>query len=135
MYFPLHHTLLHRRWALWLAVFITVFGVIAPTVSHALAYRDSTAGFEICTSEGMRTIVPSSVDSSAGSLAGQDSVLLLSHCPFCLLSADRVAPPPHLLPYLFRVQGGQQGGIVWQAFFFVTRTAFTPPPRGPPASS
>jgi hypothetical protein len=134
MYFSQHHILLNRRWAVWLAAFIAVIGAMAPTVPHALAFRNSPAGFEICTSEGMRTVVPSSRSSSAESPAGQDTVLSLSHCPFCLLSAERAAPPPHILPYRVLVQCGQQNVTVWQAFFFVTRTTIAPPPRGPPAS-
>jgi hypothetical protein len=126
----------YPRWAVWLAVLIAVFSALAPAVSHALALNDGTApgSIEICTQEGMRFVTVDPTGSSTASPAGQQSVLSLSHCPFCLHSIDRVAPPPHLLPYLFLNQGGQQEATVWQAFFFVDHTAFAPPPRGPPVS-
>ena len=67
---PLRRTLLHRPWAVWLAVLIAVLGAIAPTVTHALmlATGQSPQGVEICTTEGTRWVnadaAPSSDDSS-----------------------------------------------------------------------
>jgi hypothetical protein len=131
---PHQHTLTLRRWAVWLAVFVAMFAALAPTVSHAiaLAQGNTGGGIEICTSEGMRFVAAEPAPSSADSETGSKSALSLSHCPFCLHNADRVAPPPTLLPYLFLIQGGQQEVTVWQAFFFVKPPAFAPPSRGPP---
>lgn len=122
-----HQPPLHRLWAAWLAVLLALCGVLAPTVSHALALGAGPQGLEICTGHGTQ-ILP------ADSPTGPESVLS-PHCPFCLHSADRVAPPPQPTPYLFPVQGGQQEATVWQAFFFASDTDFVPPLRGPPAFS
>ena len=119
-----HKLPLHRLWAAWLAVLLVLFGSLAPAVSHALAPRAGAPGTEICTGHGTQ-ILP------ADSPAGPESALS-PHCPFCLHSADRVAPPPQPMPYLLTVQGGQQEAMVWQAFFFASRTDLTPPSRGPP---
>jgi hypothetical protein len=133
----LHRALLHRLWAVWLAVLIAVFGALAPTVSNALtlARGGTTAGIEICTPQGMRFVTVDPTVSSTDSPDGPESVTSLAYCPFCLHTTDRVVPPPFQLPYLFSDQGGQQEVTVWQAFFFAHPTAFAPPPRGPPAHS
>jgi hypothetical protein len=132
---------LHRRataqlrpWAVWFALCVAVFMALAPSVSHALAWSQAGSGnlIEICTATGPRLVPADSAPSSADSPTGQESALSLSHCPFCLHTADRCAPPPNPLPYLFLVQGGQQEAMVWQAFFFSTHFTLVPPPRGPP---
>lgn len=110
-----------------MAVLLALFAALAPAVSHALALeRGTPLGVEICTSTGAKTI-------PADSPTGPESVSHLEHRPFCLHTTDRVAPPPHLLPYLFSVQGGQQEAPVWQAFSFFSYRAFALPPRGPPS--
>ena len=123
-----------RLWAAWLAVLLALFAALAPAVSHAVALSrgGDHAGFEICTSAGAQWLAaPDSGDSSSG----QESTPTIDHCPFCLLQADRVAPPPSPVAYLFLVIGGQQEAPVWQAFFYATYFALAPPPRGPPALS
>lgn len=148
MTLSLHFALLRRHFAVWLAVWIAVFGALAPTVSHALVWAqgDHSAWTEICTSTGQRWVklalvqndAPQSTDATAiqiqsDSPDGQESAFSLDHCPFCLLSTDRVAPPPHVLVHLFAVSGGFKVPTVRQAFLFVPHFALTPPPRGPPA--
>ncbi len=123
-----HQPPLYRLLAAWLAVLLALFAALAPTVSHALALDHATQGIEICTSTGAQTI-------PADSPVGPESTKLMDHCPFCLLQADRVAPPPSPVAYLFLVQGGQQEVAVWQALFYCTYFALAPPPRGPPALS
>jgi hypothetical protein len=127
-------TPLHRPWAAWLALFVALVMALAPTLSHALAWSQSSSGnfVEICTATGPRLVAADSAPTSADSPAGQESALSLSHCPFCLHIADRCAPPPNPLPYLFQVHGGQQEATVWRSPFFFTHFAFAPPPRGPP---
>jgi hypothetical protein len=127
-------TLLHRAWAVWLALCIATVMALAPTLSHALDWSQGGGGryMEICTATGTHLVPVDSATVSADSPAGQESVLSLSHCPFCLHTADRVAPPPHPVAYLFSDLGGEQEAMVWQAFFFATQVALTPPPRGPP---
>jgi hypothetical protein len=129
-----HRIALRRPWAVWLAVLIAVFGAIAPTVSHALvlAAGHGPQGVEICTSQGPRWVAADTTPSPDSPAPTQRSTVTVEHCPFCLQTTDRVAPPPHLLPYLFSVQGGQQEAPVWQAFFYVATHTFAPPPRGPP---
>ena len=150
----LHFALLRRHFAVWLAVLITVFGALAPTLSHALVWSQGGNGAwtEICTTSGMRWVklgaapndAPAnalqSTDTSAiqiqiqtDSPDGPESAVSLDHCPFCLLFTDRVAPPPHVLIHLFAVSGGFKVPTVRQAFLFVPHFALTPPPRGPPA--
>jgi hypothetical protein len=118
---------LRRYAAVWLAVLITVFGALAPTVSHALVWSQGGNGewTEICISTGIQ-IQTDSPD-------GPESVLLPDHCPFCLLFTDRVAPPRHVSVHLFAVSGGFKVPTVRQAFFIITPFALTPLPRGPPA--
>jgi hypothetical protein len=109
-------------------VLLALFAAIAPTVSHALALEHGAQGIEICTSSGTQ-IIP------ADSPTGPESAVSLSHCPFCLHSADRVAPPPSPVAYLFLVQGGQQEASVWQAFFYSSKHYLKASPRGPPEFS
>jgi hypothetical protein len=128
---------LHRPWAVWLALCIALVMALAPTVSHALAWSQAGSGYliEICTATGPRMVPADTVPSSADSPTGQESAVSLSHCPFCLHTADRVVPPPHPVAYLFLDMGGERGTTIWQAFFFFTHSAIVPPPRGPPAAS
>lgn len=123
----LHRTVTRRLVVVWLAVLVMVLGALAPTVSHALAHGGAAVGTEVCSSSGPHTI-------STDSPAGPESAMFLVHCPFCLLHTDRVAPPPHLLPYLFSVQDGYREPMVRQAFFYVRFFSPVPAPRGPPAS-
>jgi hypothetical protein len=122
-----HHQLpLHRLWAAWLAVLLVLFAALAPTVSHAIAVERGAQTLEICTSTGAKSI-------PADSPTGPESALHLDHCPFCLHAADRVAPPPTPVAYLFLVQGGQQEAMVWQAFFYAPHPYPKAAPRGPPS--
>ena len=127
----------HRPWAVWFALCIATVMALAPTLSHALAWSQGSGGryMEICTTTGTRLVPVDSATVSADSPTGQESALSLSHCPFCLHTADRVAPPPHPVAYLFSDLGGEQEAMVWQAFFFATHFALSPPSRGPPAAS
>lgn len=141
--------MLRRSLAVWLAVWIAVFGALAPTVSHALVWAQggNEAWTEICTPTSTRWVklglapndAPQSLDTTAiqiqaDSPSGPESALSLDHCPFCLLSTDRVAPPPHALVHLFAVSSEFKVPTVRQAFFFITPFALTPPPRGPPVA-
>jgi hypothetical protein len=125
---------LRRPLALWLAVLIAVFAALAPTLSHALAWSQSGGApmVEVCTSTGMRWVAE---NAAADSLDGQESAAPQNHCPFCLLSTDRVGPVSHALVHLFAVMGEPEAATIRQAFYFVTHFALTPPPRGPPVFS
>lgn len=152
MFLPLHFALLRRRLAVWLVVLIAVFGALAPTLSHALALaRGGTSAWtEVCTSTGTRWVMlgsaapdaaPQIADAhastppiSTASPDGPEAAFFLDHCPFCLLSTDRGAPPPNALLHLFVVSGEPEAPTLRPAFFFATHFALTPPLRGPPAS-
>jgi hypothetical protein len=123
------------HWSLWLVLCVAWFAALAPTVSHALAWGQVSelTFIEVCSTTGARVVAVDNAFTPADSNPGQESPLTLSHCPFCLQPTDRCAPPPHPLPYLFLVQGGQQEAPVWQAFFYSEQRSFAPPPRGPPA--
>jgi len=123
-----HQRPLYRPWAVWLAVLLALFAALAPAVSHALALERGTQGIEICTGTGTQ-IIP------ADSPTGPEPVLHVDHCPFCLHSADRFAPPPTPVAYLFLGLGGQQEVAVWQAFFYVSHFYPRAAPRGPPSYS
>ena len=128
---PRRRTLLHRPWAVWLAVLIAVFGALAPTVSHALvlARGASSPMVEVCTTTGTQWVLASSpVDSPDG----QQSLKSLDHCPFCLQTADRTAPPPHLSPIRFAARDTQREVAGELGFFIFEHFALTPPLRGPP---
>jgi|SRR5450830_697823 len=147
MTLQLHLVPPRRSFAVWLAVLIAVFGALAPTLSHALVWSQggTSAWTEVCTSTGTRwvllaptqnaapqTAVPSAPLFLTDSPDGQESAVSLDHCPFCLLSTDRVAPPPHSLLHLFSVSGEFEAPTVRQVFLFIPLFALTPPPRGPP---
>ena len=143
----------HRPWALWLALLLSIFGALAPTVSHALngVRGGSAAMFEICTSAGPRWMAlpagpqadepPVTNDAALANaldawLPGTNvptSAPVLDHCPFCLLQADRAAPPPPTGFDLFAVPGQPVAPAVRQAGFLLTYFSLTPPSRGPPA--
>jgi hypothetical protein len=106
--------MLRRPWAVWLALCVALLGALAPTVSHALSWaRGGNAGLvEVCTSTGPRWMAlpgmaerasntpleDAQASSSVSALTmqpdGPRPATVLDHCPFCLLFADRIAPPP-----------------------------------------
>jgi len=123
----LHRTLVHRPWAVWLAVLIAVFAALAPAVSQAFALAQGATpmAMDICTSGDTPPLL-------ADSPAGPSIVKSLEHCPVCLHSADRVAVLPVVaLPPLL-VPDASPPPRVQQVFFFSTYLAHAPPPRGPP---
>ncbi len=126
-----HFAQLRRPLVVWLALLIALFGATAPSLSHAvaLARGDAQGWTEVCTSSGPRWVA---LDVAADSPDGQESAPTLVHCPFCLLSTDRVLPAPHSLVHLFLVSGEPEAPTVRQVFFFFTHVAPLPPPRGPP---
>lgn len=133
-----HVALLRRPLVVWLAVLIAVLGALAPTLSHALVLARGHAApmMEVCTSSGPNTVaLLQAPDVAVDSPDGQESAVVLVHCPFCLLSPDRVAPAPDSLVHLFDTSGDHQTPTVRQAFFFFTHFTLRPPPRGPPTIS
>jgi hypothetical protein len=127
MVLTLHRTLLHRPWAVWLAVLIAVFSALAPTMSHALAltYRVAPMEASYCSSMGM-------VEATSDSSDGQDAAAALTHCPFCLHATDRLAPPPKSIVYPLLVQEGQQRATARTAVLYFGEPYLRAEPRGPP---
>jgi hypothetical protein len=127
------HASLQRRLALWLLVLTTVFGALAPTLSHALVWARGGAAplLEVCTSTGVTWVANTASPDSSDE---QEAVPSLKSCPFCLLASDRAVPPTHPLVHLFVVSGEHDAPTARQAFYFPEPIALTPPSRGPPAS-
>jgi hypothetical protein len=147
-------TLLRRPVAVWLALCLALLGALAPTLSHALnGVRGGNAGLiEVCTSNGPRwmalpgTTEPGS-STQLGSTQASDklgavtlrpdgplSPAVFEHCPFCLLLADRAAPPPAAWHVTVAVAGESAAPTIAQTQFSPVFHTLTPPPRGPPAS-
>jgi hypothetical protein len=132
------------RLTLWLAVAVSLLGALAPTVSRALAAPGSRAlAIEVCTSEGPRwllaepaevTAAPAVTDPNAQSTVvpdGRETGPTLDHCPFCLLVAERLGPPPAASMHFFNAESGLAPPDA-QALFFVSRPSTVALPRGPP---
>lgn len=103
------------RPAVWLALAAMLLGAFAPTVSRALAAArsDGAPMVEVCTSEGPRWVplAPTSADTlMADASHGQESALSLDHCPFCLLVAERLGPPPAASMHFFNAESGLATG-------------------------
>ena len=90
--------------ARWLLA-VMLLGALAPTVSRALAASQGQRGvswMEVCTGQGMQKVaVPDSKE------APDKNTVVVDHCPLCVLTLDRLAPPTQ--------------AFVWQAL-----------PRAPP---
>jgi len=138
------HRLRACRWTAWIALAAMLLGALAPTVSHALARARAEAPFmqAVCTGGGTRWMPAEAASAAAtpglgvislatDAPAGQESVPNLNHCPFCLLIADRLGPPPAASTHFFNAESGLALPDA-QALFFVSRPPATLLPRGPP---
>lgn len=135
-----------NRWrafrpGLWLAVAVLLLGALAPTVSRALASPGAVpSAIEVCTSEGPRWVdvvstAPSDPATSGTTApAGPGVVPTLDHCPFCLLVAERLGPPPAASMHFLNAESGLAPPDA-QALFFSTVTSAAALPRGPPVAS
>lgn len=152
-------TLPRARWVVWLAVWLALLGALAPAVSHALQWArgGATANLiEICTSAGPRwmALPASAVGESAASTQaslGSDAALMasvssdpadvggsgapgvLEHCPFCLLMAERLAPPSANAPLFFAALGHAVRPQPPLASYSPAQSFAAAQPRGPPA--
>jgi hypothetical protein len=107
---------------------------------------------EICTSAGPRWMaLPAAAESADGPPVTVGAALahaldapspgssvptsapVLDHCPFCLLQADRAAPPPQTGLHHFAAPGKPATPTTGQAGFLAIYFLLTPPSRGPPA--
>lgn len=135
-------TALRRPLVVWLALCIALLVALVPTLSHALVWaRGEATLVEICTTTGQRWVTLDQVeaDVSTGlpgsSDAPGDPVLAqgLNHCPFCLLSAERITTPPQVACGPFVLPGQAVPPQSRQGFVSLLSFVFAPPPRGPPA--
>ncbi|OGB86264.1 MAG: hypothetical protein A2535_00960, partial [Burkholderiales bacterium RIFOXYD2_FULL_59_8] len=119
-------------WVLWLALWLALFGALAPTVSHALtwAHGDRAPLIEICTSAGPRWMaLPTAVEPVS---SDPTSAVVSDHCPFCLLMADRLAPPPQPQFFFFSAPSHAVVPDDPPASYFPARIFAAAHPRGPP---
>ncbi|MDD5325854.1 MAG: DUF2946 family protein [Polaromonas sp.] len=123
----------HRRWVLWLALWLALFGALAPTVSHAVNWTRGNQGppIDICTGSGPRWMaLPTTPDSIPGDPA---AAAVLNHCPFCMLMAGHVAPPPQLHTLFFAASGHAGVPVSPSMAFLPAQVLAAAYPRGPPA--
>jgi len=134
---------LRRPVAVWLALCIALLGALVPTLSHALVWaRGDAAPVEICTTTGQRwvALTPQAAASEAGvtsdsaATGAPASTQMLIDCPFCLLFADRAAPPPPVSMPSCAVPGLVVAPVTRPTCLAPSVFAFAPLPRGPPAS-
>jgi hypothetical protein len=129
---PRHRSRLHRPWALWLALCVALSGAAAPTVLRTLAATGARATVEICTAAGgVQGLAQPSSDSSGEVSSTQAPALSPDHCPFCLLVAERLGPPPAASMHFFNTESGLAPPDA-QALFFVSEALAATLPRGPP---
>ncbi|HSO45164.1 MAG TPA: DUF2946 family protein [Rhodoferax sp.] len=120
-------------WVLWLALWLALFGALAPTVSHALTWAngDREPLIEICTSAGPRWTALSTASEPTPS--EPTTAAALDRCPFCLLMADRLAPPPQPQALLFAATGHASELVSPPMVFLSVQVLAAAHPRGPPA--
>ncbi|MDD2881251.1 MAG: DUF2946 family protein [Rhodoferax sp.] len=145
----------HRPWAVWLALCMALLGALAPTVSHALNWAQGERAplIEICTSVGPRwTAFVSQADATDTRLEGgvtdaatpldstpdpssrtPNSAAVLAHCPFCMLMADRIAPPPQPQHLCFAASGHTDAPVSPPLTCLPAQVLAASQPRGPPA--
>ena len=79
-----------QRWLAWWLLAVTLLGALAPTVSRARAAAQGQAcvtWMEVCTSQGMQQVAVGDSQDPA------PATVVVDHCPLCVLSLDRLAPP------------------------------------------
>jgi len=71
----------------WLTLCAVAFGVVAPSVSHALAMMTGRVWIEVCSAEGTRQLA---VEIGSDKIPNQ--LQASADCPFCLLQGDGPSP-------------------------------------------
>lgn len=87
-----------RRLFVWIALLAIALAALAPTVSRAwLPASGAAAGWvEVCAASGMQWVSLQTGETTTQRPAGPDGPAL-DRCPYCVLAAERLAPPPHPL--------------------------------------
>ncbi len=125
---------LSSPFAVWWVVLVAVFFAIAPGLLHSHRFSDTHAGatFEICSGQKLTNVAPDSDTIATDSATRPESASLLQHCPFCLHSEERLAPPPSPLTYALLAAIGPQAVTDWRTPFFKKPHALWLESRGPP---
>ncbi len=147
-YRTLTSTALARRlWVVWLAVWLALFAALAPSLSYAFqaaANRDAADLHAVC-SGTFNSATPGAAPSApvwwqSDSPQSDDSVSpestgMCGNCPLCLLSVDRLAPPPVSLLGIAIQAESRAVPVAPQPQFAKGFLELNPPPRGPPVLS
>ena len=122
---------LHRTLAWWVLA-VMLLGALTPTVSRARAAMQDLRGvswMEVCTPQGLQRV------------AAQDdgdhpppATAVLDHCPLCVLSGDRLAPPTRPLVWWGLPQGPPAAAFYASPLCLTPRT-WAVQSRAPPALS
>jgi hypothetical protein len=133
-----------RRLAAWIAIVAMALAALAPTVSRALARGSASPVFwtEVCTASGKQWINldTAAITGATGSTqaAGPDGSEPahnpLDHCPFCLLSAERLGPAPDAAARFF-VPGDPVAPVIGLLPAFRSLTPLAAHARGPPQNT
>lgn len=134
-------TLHARRLAAWIAIFAMALAALAPTVSRALArgVAGPVSWTEVCTASGMQRVDPDAAEATEGArsaVAGEPDGSPpahnpLDHCPFCLLTADRLGPPSSPQSPVW-LQGDRLALAIQPTSAFRSFTPLAAHARGPP---
>lgn len=128
-----------RRLSAWIAIFAMALAALAPTVSRALVWGSSHSAswVEVCSASGMQWMALDAAASQASSVSGAPgdgqpaAGNPLDHCPFCLLSADRLGPPSSLQS-AFHLHGEAVAPAARRAPLFRSQAPLAAQARGPP---
>jgi Protein of unknown function (DUF2946) len=125
-----------------IALFAIVFASLAPSISHALAAKNSTSfAQEICTSNG-KTLSIQVITSQGQQLTTEFSVnkelpaknisMHLEHCPFCSSGSTTTALPGHPLEIIALLEIGAKKAAKYVAPAVASRHYKSPPSQAPP---
>lgn len=119
---------------IWIVLLGVLFSALAPTISHAMAAAavQATEEVQVCTMEGMITIVVDKAQSGKPAAPTPDHVF--KHCPYCVVHGGSVSLPP-APAFVFPVS---PPATVYPPLFYRSAAplfAWTAAnPRGPPAA-
>jgi hypothetical protein len=132
-----------KRLHAWLAIFATLIGALAPSVSRAMASGEQALLLDICSASGVHQIVLTGAEADlyaglglpgAGDADGESSDLSFSACPYCFTHAGSVGLPGfEATPSITLATGGD---LLPPLFLSAPRTLFAwspSHPRAPPA--
>lgn len=119
---------LRRPLTVWLALWVTLLAALAPTATHALqTWSDGGPGSaDLCSA---------AKPLNAATGASQGQTLTGEHCPLCVLSLERSAPPTAERGSLAPTQAGHEIALRPSWVSVCARELLAAAPRGPPATS